>query len=510
MIFTYEQKKFISEYAQCLKDNCASVFLGSGFSRESGYISWAELLKKYANKIGLKIKKEEDNLISLAQYYVNSKQDSDELKKYVCQVFADDTKKTIKENHLLLSSLPLSSYWTTNYDTLIEQALTYRDLKFNKIVEDKDLRKNTNSNPIWLYKMHGDVNNFRSIVITKQDYENYYDAYEMLLAKLKSEICTKTFLFLGYSISDPNIMHILARARKVFDKQNGRLHYAIMEKPKQIFRNGKKNRNYNYEKIKQYHQIADLAEYGIRVVLVDDYEQITDILKEIIKIVYKKNILISGAFEKETTHYDMICEFTKKLATWLMIENYRIFTGYGKNIGQYLVSGAFEGCELRVVDEKNVVQSVPDVVSISQRVVNNFNSKFFLFPFPYDISMCDNERTQLYHRLRTNMAASTQITIIISGEKYKNGQDISNGLINSEGVIKEFEISRTYGNFIIPIAYTGGAAAEIWERMKDVDSEYCRSETFRLLKYAKNINEVFKAVQDSIEYFNNIDKKEIQ
>lgn len=34
----------------------------------------------------------------------------------------------------------------------------------------------------------------------------------------KGEMCSKTFLFLGYSFSDPNIHHILARIRKVYDK----------------------------------------------------------------------------------------------------------------------------------------------------------------------------------------------------------------------------------------------------------------------------------------------------
>lgn len=215
MHFTQEQQEFILCYAQSLKNGCASVFLGSGLSRKSGYTGWAELLRKYAKKIGLNIKKEQSDLISLAQYYVNSQQDSIELKKYICKVFAKSDDKKININHLLLSSLPLQSYWTTNYDTLVEQALEYRDLKYNKIVEDKDLRKNENTHPIWLYKMHGDVGKYNSIVITKQDYENYYDKYEMLLAKLKSEICTKTFLFLGYSISDPNIMHILADRKSV-------------------------------------------------------------------------------------------------------------------------------------------------------------------------------------------------------------------------------------------------------------------------------------------------------
>lgn len=488
MPFTQEQQEFILSYAKSLKNGCASVFLGSGLSRKSGYTGWADLLKKYAKKIGLNIKKEQSDLISLAQYYVNSKHDSIELKKYICKVFVESDDKRININHLLLSSLPLQSYWTTNYDTLIGQALKYRDLKYNKIVEDKDLRKNENSHPVWLYKMYGDVENFNSIVITKQDYENYYDKYEMLIAKLKSEICTKTFLFLGYSISDPNVMHILARARKVFDKDGGRQHYAIMEKPKEKFSNGKKNRNYKYEIIKQQHQIADLAEYGIKVVLVDDYEQISDKLKGIVSIVYGKNVLISGAFEKETANNEEIRRFTENLAIWLIKNNYKIFTGYGKNLGQHIVAGAFEGCKLRTIDELNILESVPDVVSVNQRVVNNFNSRFFLFPFHYDVSMSKEDRKDLYHRLRQNMIASTQITIIICGEKYGNGKDISDGLVNFRGVVEEFEISDEQGNYILPVSIFGGAAKEIMDKLER-ENDFYISKAFNSLKYAKDFDE---------------------
>jgi hypothetical protein len=120
------------------------------------------------------------------------------------------------------------------------------------------------------YKMHGDVDygkdSWETIVLTKHDYENYYDKYEMTIARLKSEICTKTFLFLGYSITDPNVMHILARARKVFDKKKGRTHYAIMKRPEQYNRQGKERRDYKYEDNKLQHQIADFNEFLLMII----------------------------------------------------------------------------------------------------------------------------------------------------------------------------------------------------------------------------------------------------
>ncbi len=483
MIFTEEQSKFIQDYSKSLKNHCASVFLGSGLSRQSGYVGWSDLLKKFVKQIGLKINKEQD-LISLAQYYVNNKKDVFELKRYVCKVF--DKNKKFNDNHFLLASLPLDSYWTTNYDLLLEQVLEYREIKYNKIVKDCDLRKNINSNPIWLYKMHGDVNDENSIVITKQDYENYYDDYEMLIAKLKSEICTKTFLFLGYSISDPNVMHILARARKVFDKNNGRKHYAIMQRPQKNIKN-KKNKNYNYEIIKQQHQIVDLAEYGIEVILVDDYSEINEILKAIVNEVYKKNIFISGTLENDTKNMTEICSIANKLSSRLILSGYKIFTGYGKTLGAFVVDGAYSGCKLQSKDDFYHQTNSSEMSSVAERVTNKYNSRVFLFPFPYAESMSDEDRAEYYFRLRKNMLASTRVMIILCGEKGTDKRI-------SDGVIAEYNLACEFNDIVIPLAISGGAALKIWEEINNKKESLKYSyERFENLKYG-----TFESAVDNI------------
>jgi hypothetical protein len=64
---------FIDEYALKILEGNASLFVGSGFSRPAKLPVWKELLEEFAREINLEIEKEEHNLISLAQYYVNAK-----------------------------------------------------------------------------------------------------------------------------------------------------------------------------------------------------------------------------------------------------------------------------------------------------------------------------------------------------------------------------------------------------------------------------------------------------
>ena len=60
------------------------------------------------------------------------------------------------------------------------------------------------------------------------------------------------------------------------------------------------------------------------------------------------------------------------------------------------------------------------------------------------------------------MVSKAQISIFISGEKLDNGV-----LINSPGVMEEYELSKQQGNLIIPVASTGGAALAIWNKMEE-------------------------------------------
>ena len=84
------------------------------------YESWQDLLSEAAKEIDLDIERESHDLISLAQFYCNIKK-RNAIDELLTTKFPTNVKPT--ENHKLLSQLPISTYWTTNYDTLIEDAL---------------------------------------------------------------------------------------------------------------------------------------------------------------------------------------------------------------------------------------------------------------------------------------------------------------------------------------------------------------------------------------------------
>lgn len=109
----------IREIEKAIKSDELEAFIGAGLSISAGFCSWKELLKEPAEEFGLDIEKEND-LVNLAQYYSNSKKRTS-IDDLIKGQFFQLVKPT--ENHKLLSQLPISTFWTTNYDKLIEKAL---------------------------------------------------------------------------------------------------------------------------------------------------------------------------------------------------------------------------------------------------------------------------------------------------------------------------------------------------------------------------------------------------
>ena len=85
---------------------------------------------------------------------------------------------------MLLSALPIRSYWTTNYDRLIEKTFELRGVSCRAHFSDENLSISTDNAQIILHKMHGDVENPNSAIIAKEDYEKFQTLGKKVLEAL--------------------------------------------------------------------------------------------------------------------------------------------------------------------------------------------------------------------------------------------------------------------------------------------------------------------------------------
>ena len=437
-----EIEAFIKEFVNDLTENNAAIFAGAGMSKACGYVSWPELLRDIAEELELSVDKEHD-LISLAQYHVNERGGKAGITKKILQEFSEQAEPS--ENHEILARLPISTYWTTNYDKLIEDALK-RNLK---IVDTKytetQLTWSKPKRDAVVYKMHGDVEHPENAILTKQQYEYYYKTHEHFITQLSSDLISKTFLFIGFSFTDPNLDYVLSRLNTQFG-ENNRQHYCFIKKQNRA--DYEEEEIFKYNLRKQELMIGDLKRYKIKALLVDDFAEITAILKEIERRYIKKTVFISGSAEVYGTwDRNQAQSFIHSLSKGIIAEGFRIVNGFGWGVGSAVINGALEA-----------IYEKPDRRSEDQLIIK---------PFP-QFETGDKKLEVLWEEYRQRMISLAGIALFMFGNK----NDKDGKLISAGGVRREFEIALAKGLVPIPIARTGYIADEIYQEINKQPEKY--------------------------------------
>ena len=101
------------------------------------------------------------------------------------------------------------------------------------------------------------------------------------------------------------------------------------------------NNEYEYAKRKLSYFVDDLKRFNIKTILIQKYEEITDILQSIRRIYNSRTIYISGAAaEYAPDGKDEYERFISKLSGRLIFEGFKIVSGYGLGVGSAVISGA--------------------------------------------------------------------------------------------------------------------------------------------------------------------------
>ncbi len=428
---------YIGEIVRELEEENLAVFCGAGLSVPAGFVNWKDLMRPIVDELNLDIDKEEHDLISIAQYHCNENAlNRSKLNQRLIEEFSRNAVPS--ENHQILGRLPIHTFWTTNYDKLIESSLIENgktpDVKYRKehLAFTKPKRDAT------VYKMHGDVDNPDQAVLTRNDYESYHVKMDQFITALGGDLVSKTFLFIGFSFSDPNLDYILSRVRVAYiDSQ--RRHYSFI-------RRVDKNQcadtaDFDYKTRKQGLFVGDLSRFNIKAILVDDYSQITDILHEIENRYKRKSVFVSGAaHEFGSWNEKDALNFIHELSKALIEARFKIVSGFGLGVGSAVISGALE--------------------QIYMHPSHSQSDQLILRPFPQEV-FGTQPIAAVWKRYREDMCSHAGIAIFLFGNKLTGGN-----VILSNGMREEFEIAKNKGLFLLPIGATGFMAKELWEEIK--------------------------------------------
>jgi hypothetical protein len=231
------------------------LFLGSGISRRYlGLPDWEGLLRQFAEKVypdnplalevfsqseeGLewpevasRLEKEFNRVWLTDKSYAKARGEMQEQVrqgispfKLSLAAFFKSAKKQKSDDHLLdelacltnVGKRSVAGIITTNYDLLPEEVFSGYDV----YVGQEQLLFSEPQGVAEIYKIHGCCTQPDSIVINAKDYEAFNKRNAYLASKLLTVFVEHPIIFLGYSISDPNVQEILKAIADCLSQEN--------------------------------------------------------------------------------------------------------------------------------------------------------------------------------------------------------------------------------------------------------------------------------------------------
>ena len=455
-----DYKSDIRSIVKKLRSNQLAIFCGAGAVSDFTGIKWRELFNEELNLDNENI----GNYYKLASYYELVKDRSTLVSSITTKFSKKPNIYEYSEHIKNLLNLPISEFWTTNYDEIIETMIENKiGIQPTVIYNSKNLNKYKENKKYKVYKLNGSIGDFESLVITEYDYNNYIYKQKLLFEHLKRELILKSFIFIGYSFADKLVLDCLTEIKQVFNNLNN-LHYriAVNKKGRENIQKIESDYFFNY--------------YNIKTIYVDSYEEIDDFLEHLYAEYKKKNVFISGSFRNFTSEKeDRANNLCKALVNKLIDNDYNIYTGDGKRLGSYIISNA----------TKKLAQTsamyMQERLKIMPYIDHTFKGK----------RADDPERIKYIQEMIKD--CSTSIFLYGQGD----------GVEASPGVMEEYKQSKQNSLNIIPVASTGYAAQKILENMESKNEvpSHLEKYTDALKDTNKDVDQVADLV---IEILNNI------
>jgi len=224
------------------------LFVGSGLSRRYlGLENWEDLLRKFSSQIN----------INFGYYLTTADGDMPRAAKLLAKEFADywwksddfrECREQFDDHHWKIDiplKIEISNYMnessskfvndpniqvelkifknitingiiTTNWDTLLERLFP----DFDVFVGQEELLFSQPQSVAEIYKIHGCCSRPDSLIVTDSDYEKFKGRNSYLAAKLLTIFIEHPVIFMGYSLSDDNILDIFTSMSACLGEEN--------------------------------------------------------------------------------------------------------------------------------------------------------------------------------------------------------------------------------------------------------------------------------------------------
>jgi hypothetical protein len=209
------------ELVKALARNDVVIVLGAGVTMSSVSVdgkrppSWDALLRIILNACDLRFQPEATLLLDQKRYLDAAELlwrhvGSAEFKRILVEQFFD-VRYLPGDLHREIKDLEQNLYLTPNYDKTFD---IYMQSELGvgvamKNPGDEDLLEFTRTGRVFILKFHGTIDNLNSIVLTRKQYAEARLKYASTYRIIDALLMTKTFLFVGCGLQDPDMELLL-------------------------------------------------------------------------------------------------------------------------------------------------------------------------------------------------------------------------------------------------------------------------------------------------------------
>ncbi|MEM8558922.1 MAG: tetratricopeptide repeat protein [Bacteroidota bacterium] len=178
-------------------------WVGAGLSIPAGYPSWGQLAERIRNDSLYPLSPSADPMETVDAYVdANGK---GRLARLLTDVFVE---KPSERFHRDLMRLPWKGVVTTNYDGLLEHALTEIGRSYLTVTLEQNLDLTAGPH-LPLYKVHGSTTDLQEVILDGRSYATYGDRYPLLVADFESMLRKHSVIYWGCSMTDPRLVEWL-------------------------------------------------------------------------------------------------------------------------------------------------------------------------------------------------------------------------------------------------------------------------------------------------------------
>lgn len=250
---TYDAKRYLDLISSHLLEHHASLFVGSGFSRNAIKVNadikdpplWDDLAQRFIVKLApdgeISEELKRSDPLTLAEQ-VEITYGRPELDRLLLTTIRDSDYRP-SQSHLKLLQLPWSDIFTTNYDTLLERASAELAERRFSVIQDKgDLPGSAGTARI--IKLHGSFPSQRPFIITSEDYRTYPQKFAPFVNTVQQSLLENTLCIIGFSGDDPNFNSWIGWIRDNLGIENTpRMYLLLHHSPSEARREWLRRRN---------------------------------------------------------------------------------------------------------------------------------------------------------------------------------------------------------------------------------------------------------------------------